>query len=155
MNGRPIGILCEMWGFFESGKNYPQQIKLFLHGLEKLILVNKTQGSSRLEEKMTESQKEEKVSQRTRFHYVAAPFFIVMIIWGRPPTTSRRRAAAASGRWPPAARRMAYSAGCRVLLLLLLSLCIKKLLERIKVCIESIMMMWLPWDKKGGVQQNY
>ena len=37
----------------------------------------------------------------------------------------------------------------------LLSLCIKKLLERIKVCIESIMMMLLPWDKKGGVQQNY
>ena len=31
----------------------------------------------------------------------------------------------------------------------------KKLLERIKVCIESIMMMLLPWDKKGGVQQNY
>ena len=40
---------------------------------------------------MTEGQKEEKkVSQRTRFHYVAAPFFIVMmmITWGRPPTTA-------------------------------------------------------------------
>ena len=64
---------------------------------------------------MTEGQKEEKkVSQRTRFHYVAAPFFIVIIIW-RVSTSA-------------AALQSAGSAF------------IKKLLERIKVCIESIMM---------------
>ena len=83
---------------------------------------------------MTESQKEEKVSQRTRFHYVAAPFFIVMIIWGRPPTTSSSGRAAVD-RWP-SGRPAEWH-----IVLLLLSLCIKKLLERIKVCIESIMMM--------------